>query len=85
MDFSGVRLRGYDRWPYEQIAAVIEGAVRSGELRPGDPVPSEKDLQDLTGASRWTVRHATALLREKGVIMTVPHMGSFVPPAPWPA
>ena len=33
---------------------------------------------DLTGASRWTVRHAAELLRDKGLIETIPHMGSFV-------
>jgi GntR family transcriptional regulator len=85
MDFSGVRLRDYHAWPYEQIAAVIEEAVTSGELLPGQRVPPEKEIMDLTGASRWTVRHAVALLREKGLVRTVPHMGSFVTGGPPPA
>lgn len=78
LDFSGIRLHGYDRWPYQQIAGVIEDAITGGKLRPGDPVPSEKDLADLTGASRWAVRHAIAHLREQGRIYTVAHLGSFV-------
>lgn len=84
MDFSGVRLHGYYEWPFEQIAAVIEDAIRSGELQPHAPLPTEKDLQDLTGASRGTVRHAMSLLRERGLCYTRPHLGSFASPPPWP-
>jgi GntR family transcriptional regulator len=82
LDFSGVRLHGYDRWPYEQIAAVIEEAIASGKLRPRDPVPSEKHIVQVTGASRWAVRHAIAHLRDKGLLYTVPHLGTFVSPPP---
>ncbi|HXJ26562.1 MAG TPA: winged helix-turn-helix domain-containing protein [Streptosporangiaceae bacterium] len=78
MDFSGVRLHGYYEWPFEQIAAVIEDAVRSGELQPHQQIPTEKDIQDLTGASRGTVRHAMELLRERGLIYARAHLGSFV-------
>jgi DNA-binding GntR family transcriptional regulator len=86
MDFSGFRARGADRWPYEQIADTIEKAIRSGELGPRDPVPSEQTIMDETGAARGTVRHAMALLREKGLIYTRPYLGSFtspeIPPPP---
>jgi DNA-binding GntR family transcriptional regulator len=41
---------------------------------------------DETGAARGTVRHAMALLREKGLIYTRPYLGSFtspeIPPPP---
>jgi DNA-binding transcriptional MocR family regulator len=33
---------------------------------------------DLTGASRGTVRHAMALLRERGLIYTRAQLGSFI-------
>lgn len=78
MDFSGIRLHGYYQWPYEQIAAVIEEAIASGELRPHDRLPTEKDLIDLTGTSRWAVRHAVELLREKGLVYTRHALGTFV-------
>lgn len=80
MDFSGFRRQGSDRWPFEQIAATIEAAIRSGELGPRDPVPSEQRIMDETGAARGTVRHAVALLRERGLIYTRAHLGSFVSP-----
>jgi DNA-binding GntR family transcriptional regulator len=76
-DFSSVSRRR-DTHLYQQIAAVIEASIASGELRPGEPVPSEKDIMDATGASRWAVRHAIASLREQGRIYTVAHLGSFV-------
>lgn len=68
------------RWPYEQIADGIEAAIRSGELIPGAPVPSEQAIMDATGSSRQAVRHAMALLRERGLLFTRPQRGSFVLP-----
>ena len=77
MDFSGVG-RGRDRWLHEQVADVIEEAVRSGELSPGQMLPSEQEIIHQAGVSRWTVRKAMALLRERGTTYTREHLGSFV-------
>jgi DNA-binding GntR family transcriptional regulator len=77
VDFSGVTRHGADRWLYQQIADVIAEAIKSGELRPRQQLPTEKDLMDATGASRQAVRHAIADLRERGYIYTVPQLGSF--------
>jgi DNA-binding GntR family transcriptional regulator len=76
MDFSGVSRRA-DRHLYQQIAGVIETAIAGGEIAPGDPIPSEQHIMDATGASRWAVRHAVEWLRARGVVYTVPHLGSF--------
>ncbi len=84
MDFSGFRGRGADRWPYEQIADMIEAAIRSGELPPRSPVPSEQQIIGETGAARGTVRHAVALLRDRGLVYTRPRLGTFVSPQPPP-
>lgn len=78
-DFSRITRRA-DRHLYQQIAQAIEDAITSGELRPGEPIPSERYITGATGASRWAVRHAIASLREKGVIYTVRDLGSFVAP-----
>lgn len=82
VDFSGVRLHGYHRWPYEQIADIIEAAIESGELQPHDRIPTEKDLMDQAGVSRWAARHAVGLLRDKGLVFTRHALGSFVAPPP---
>lgn len=79
MDFSGISRR-QDRWVHEQIADVIEGAIRTGELGPREMLPSEQEIIYQSGASRWSVRRAMALLRERGLIYTRAHLGSFASP-----
>jgi GntR family transcriptional regulator len=76
MDFSGISRRS-DRWVHEQIADVIERAIRSGQVRPREMLPSEQEIVHQAGVSRWAVRRALALLRENGVIYTRAHLGSF--------
>lgn len=77
MDFSGVSKRAPAHL-YRQIAAVVESAIESGELRPDDPIPSEQQIMNETGASRVAVRHAVEYLREKGRVYTIAYLGSFV-------
>jgi GntR family transcriptional regulator len=77
IDFPDINPRG-ELHPYRQIAGVIAAAIDRGELRPGEPVPSEKDIQDMTGVGRSTVRRAVAYLRDEGIIYTVPGRGSYV-------
>jgi len=57
--------------PHRQIAAWILARIESGELRPGQPVPSEKDLVDAFGVARTTARRAIAYLRETGAVRSV--------------
>ena len=64
--------------PHRQIAAWILARIASGELGPGQPVPSEKDLVDAFGVARTTARRAIAYLRETGAVRTVPGRGSYV-------
>jgi GntR family transcriptional regulator len=78
-DFSGVSRRA-DHYVYEQVAEAIEAAIKTGELLPRQPIPSERYISEATGASRWAVRHAIAYLREKGILYTRPGLGTFVSP-----
>jgi GntR family transcriptional regulator len=64
--------------PHRQIAAWLLERIESGELPAGQPVPSEKELMDLFGVARTTVRRAIAYLRDQAVIRTVPGRGSYV-------
>lgn len=54
----------------ELIADQIRGLVREGQLRPGDRLPSERDLCQQFGVSRVTVRDALRLLEGAGMIDT---------------
>ncbi|HYS32295.1 MAG TPA: winged helix-turn-helix domain-containing protein [Streptosporangiaceae bacterium] len=60
------------------MAAWILARIEAGELTPGQPVPSEKDLMDSFGVARTTARRAIAWLREQGAVRTVPGRGSYV-------
>lgn len=51
-----------------QLARAIEGLVVTGELRPGDRLPSERTLASAVSVSRGTVVAAYAVLAERGSV-----------------
>ena len=63
---------------YEQVARMILNSIADGIYTKGDILPSEKDLIEMTGVSRITVREALKKLAEMGVIETRKGKGSFV-------
>jgi GntR family transcriptional regulator len=65
---------------YKQIAAILRERIESGQLEANRPIPSETDIQGEFGVARATARRAVAVLREEGLIVTVPGMGSYVRP-----
>src|ERR1700754_1763588 len=52
----------------EAIVEQIRGLIRSEQLRPGDRLPSERDLGEQMGVSRVTVREAMRVLEAGGLI-----------------
>lgn len=67
---------------YKQVARVIRERIKSGELRPKDPIPSESKMVAEYGIARDTARQAVALLRSEGWVITLPQRGSFVAEQP---
>ncbi len=63
---------------YHQVADRIRAAIQSGELRPGQALPTEKQLAAQYGVSRPTVRAALATLRAEGLIDAQQGRGAFV-------
>lgn len=63
---------------YVQIANEITARIEEGELRPGDPVPSEAELEREWGIARTTARRVARYLREQGSAYTVQGEGTFV-------
>lgn len=63
---------------YGQIAAQIKGAILSGELAPGDSLPSIRAFANDLRVSVITTKRAYADLEEAGFIDTVQGKGSFV-------
>ena len=77
MDVPEIDYRG-ELPPHRQIAAWILARIESGELQPGQPIDSEKDLMNAFGVARTTARRAIAYLRETGAVRTVAGRGSYV-------
>lgn len=57
---------------YQRIIEQIEDALASRTLRPGQRLPSERQLVTQFGASRSTVREALRVLESNGVIRSRP-------------
>jgi GntR family transcriptional regulator len=66
---------------YLQLQKLIQEAVRSGQLRADEALPSERDLSKQLGISRVTVRKALAGLVEKGMLVQRWGSGTFIAPA----
>ncbi|RPK93784.1 winged helix-turn-helix domain-containing protein [Streptomyces sp. ADI98-10] len=73
MDYDPTR----PKW--QQVADTIRERITDGTLPPLALV-SEVQLEAEFGVARGTVRKATAALREEGLIVTTPGLGSFVAP-----
>ncbi len=80
MDDEGLR--------YEQVASHIRDQVRRGVLRPGERIPSVRNLSRRLGVSISTVVQGYGLLQDERLIEPRPQSGFYVrapvrrPPAP---
>ena len=63
---------------YEMLANHLAARIVSGEFTPNKPLPSERRLADDYGVSLGTVRHATRLLRYRGLVITIRSKGTYV-------
>lgn len=63
---------------YRDVAAELRTLVESGELAPGDRLPSESELAQRYGAARGTIRQALAELEGAGLAETVHGKGRYV-------
>lgn len=67
---------------YRRIADDLRAAIASGTLRPGDKVPSERELARRYGTANMTARQALGVLKDEGLVVTSQGRGSFVRPRP---
>ena len=72
---------GAPKHVYVQVADWIGARIKAGDLVSGARLPAERDMAESFGVSYDTVRRATALLRDRGLIVTVVGRGTFVKPA----
>jgi GntR family transcriptional regulator len=63
---------------YERLANAIRDQIKSGELKPGDKLPSISQLRDQYGISYGSVRGAMLVLKAEQLIEGRQGDGVFV-------
>lgn len=61
-----------------ELAAHIRRQIESGELSPGEKLPSTSQLCEIHGVSSIVVRNAMLTLKAEGLVVGVPGVGVFV-------
>lgn len=61
-----------------QIAEQIRSSILSGEFAPGDKLPPERELAEMFGVSRPSVREALNVLASSGLVMSYQGGGTVV-------
>ncbi|MEU9663498.1 GntR family transcriptional regulator [Streptomyces chartreusis] len=74
--------RADNRPPYARIAAHYRDLISSGELSPGDLLPSIKTLATEWDVSTATADRAMRLLREEKLVQGIPGVGTEVTARP---
>ena len=65
---------------YVEIQQAVRRQIQADQLKPGDPVSSERELARQHGVSLMTARHALAVLEREGVVERRPGAGTFIAP-----
>jgi len=63
---------------YHQLKEIMRERIRAGEWKPGELIPSERELSEHYGISRMTARQAITDLVNEGVFFREQGRGTFV-------
>jgi GntR family transcriptional regulator len=63
---------------YIQIAESLLDRIESGQLAPGDRLPSERELSQMLGVNRMTLRRALQLVATQGLLVRRQGDGTYV-------
>ncbi|MEH0471357.1 GntR family transcriptional regulator [Streptomyces sp. B21-097] len=66
------------RPPYQHAADELRRDIVQGRIKPGEQMPSIRELQERFGVANMTARSALNVLRDEGLIYTIHGRGSFV-------
>ncbi|HLS01034.1 MAG TPA: winged helix-turn-helix domain-containing protein, partial [Beutenbergiaceae bacterium] len=62
---------------YHQVVRLIRRRIDDGQWPAGHRIPSERQLSEMLGVSRITVRHAVRLACDDGLLEQRPGVGTF--------
>jgi GntR family transcriptional repressor for pyruvate dehydrogenase complex len=63
---------------YETVVQYLEQLIADSGLKPGEKLPSERELVEKTGVSRTIMREALRVLEAQGVLSIFPGKGVYV-------
>jgi DNA-binding GntR family transcriptional regulator len=63
--------------PWRQIAQIFRDRIASGDLAPGDRLPSIRSISQQYEVATTTAQKVLEALRNEGLVVTSP-MGTFV-------
>ncbi|GAA4866287.1 GntR family transcriptional regulator [Kitasatospora terrestris] len=73
------------RAPYVQVADALRDEIQSGKLKPGQKLPSARQLADRFQVAVMTASNGVRVLREEGLVSSTQGRGTFVRRADDPA
>jgi DNA-binding LacI/PurR family transcriptional regulator len=82
VEYISPNRREHGRRKHERLRSQLLGEMAIGRLRPGDALPSEKELAHMLRVSRTTVRQALGALEEEGLVRRVQGKGTFISERP---
>jgi GntR family transcriptional regulator len=63
---------------FRQLADLLRAQIESGELEPGRPLPSVRQLVQRYEVADGTVKKAIGVLRDAGLVVSVQGKGTYV-------
>lgn len=64
--------------PYRQIADDLRRQIEDGTIPPGRRIPSTVEMEQRYNVARDTLRKATKVLKDEGLVESVRGMGLYV-------
>ncbi|MEV3870857.1 winged helix-turn-helix domain-containing protein [Streptomyces sp. NPDC049906] len=59
-----------------QVADTLRGEI--GRMKPGDKLPSQRELVERFGFASQTIQNGLAQLRSEGLVVSAGNLGNFV-------
>jgi LacI family transcriptional regulator len=63
---------------HEQLRVILLDSIKNGTLRPGQKIPSERELSEIYNVSRTTAKAAVLQLAQEGIVVRATGKGTFV-------
>src|SRR6266566_1223200 len=64
----------------DNMLRALEADIESGQLAPGEQLPTHRELAEHLGVAAGTITRAYALAQEQGLVTGTTGRGSFVAP-----